>query len=201
MIWNLVAMQKEGLAMGNSASGPLAVGDVMVATHEMFLKLPPHTPMVPAVGYADDTGEVTLDGYSWMQSVLEPELAKHNMSLESTDPLLMTEGFQAQHMQFLISITNGVLSLTYNPKDKGNWRYPVILPHNRKFLAVPILIGILCSYWDYSTHPDLIFPLMLDIIPWLKGKYYRPIEWQMAVLKFRSIDHEYQNKFLQLWQQ
>eukprot|EP01079_Euglenida_sp_SAG-EU17-18_P005124 gene5124-5210_t len=77
-IGGLVAIQMEGLAMGNSTSMPLAVGQVMVNTHDQYISKPPPTAMIPAVGYADDTGELSLDGFSWLQSVLEPELRKNN---------------------------------------------------------------------------------------------------------------------------
>ena len=70
--------------------------------------------MVPAAAYADDTEEVTVGGYTWMQTVLEPELSETMGSPESTKSLLMTQASRLS-TQFLVSIDNGTHSL----KRKG----------------------------------------------------------------------------------
>ena len=93
---------------------------------------------------------------------------------------------KTQHMQFRITMENGALVFEYNPRNKGKWRYPVITSLNRKYLAVPILSGILFSHFDYSTRFDKSNSQLLfsEVISLLKSKGYHATEWQTALHLF-----------------
>ena len=122
-----------------------------------------------------------LNNVSWMETYYEPLLLKMGMSLESSPPVEMVEGMRTQHMQYEIVLQNGVLHFIYNPKDKGIWRYPVMTNLTRKYLAVPVLMGILCSYWDYTTLKCEIPIQLKRVIPFLQKKNYTKSQWRLTV--------------------
>lgn len=184
MVGDVPARQDEGVPMGKGDSVGYAIASVTDTRYEAYQKSIPPMQILPAVYYADDGNEIMLDNISWMETYYEPLLMKMGMSLESSPPVDIVEGMRTQHMQYEIVLQEGVLHFIYNPKDKGMWRYPVITPLTRRYLAVPVLMGILCSYWDYTTLKCEIPIQLQKVIPVLKKKNYSRTQWRLALLLF-----------------
>ena len=206
-IGDIVAIQTEGLGMGSPPAGMLAIITVAFRRMRCMLAsppLPPHPTCVPAVAYADDTAEVTTNGKSWMADVFEKDLKEHGMSLECDPEVLIADGMVTQHMQFRISMMDNKLVFEYNPRNKGKWRYPVITDMNRRYLAIPILSGILFSHFDYSTRFDggNILSLFGEVITLLKSKGYCAHEWQTALHLFgrkRKVSETVIEELYRMW--
>ena len=54
----------------------------------------------------------------------------------------------------------------------------------KRYLAVPVLMGILCSYWDYTTLKCEIPIQLKKIVPVLQKKNYTKSQWRLALVLF-----------------